>query len=164
MVSPHAEHHRLELACVFACSPHPTPVPDVAKGKAATQRVFTIIDRQPLIDAASQVNWRVCAVCGGTVLRHAVAPIVAWGCAWPPVPYGASHPTRPLHSRCAHTGGLPAAGVPGRGGAARRDLCLPAAARCRGALRCPALQCSVQVGTWLPHICKSSFQAAHLPE
>ena len=62
MVSPHAEHHRLELACVFACSPHPTPVPDVAKGKAATQRVFTIIDRQPLIDAASQVGRRVCGV------------------------------------------------------------------------------------------------------
>ena len=30
--------------------------PDVAKGKAATQRVFTIIDRQPQIDAASQVR------------------------------------------------------------------------------------------------------------
>lgn len=30
--------------------------PDVAKGKAATQRVFHIIDRQPLIDATSQVG------------------------------------------------------------------------------------------------------------
>jgi len=30
--------------------------PDVAKGKAATQRVFSIIDRVPKIDAASQVG------------------------------------------------------------------------------------------------------------
>ena len=30
--------------------------PDVAKGKAATQRVFTIIDRVPAIDASSQVR------------------------------------------------------------------------------------------------------------
>jgi hypothetical protein len=29
--------------------------PDVAKGKAASQRVFSIIDRVPAIDAASQV-------------------------------------------------------------------------------------------------------------
>lgn len=33
------------------------PAADVAKGKAATQRVFTIIDRQPKIDASSEASW-----------------------------------------------------------------------------------------------------------
>ena len=37
------------LSCAGPCA-------DVAKGKAATQRVFTIIDREPLIDTTSQVR------------------------------------------------------------------------------------------------------------
>jgi hypothetical protein len=37
--------------------------PDVAKGKAATQRVFAIIDRKPRINASSEVGLRLAACC-----------------------------------------------------------------------------------------------------
>ena len=43
--------------------------PDVAKGKAATQRVFSIIDRQPEIDASSQEGAQPLAVKGDVELR-----------------------------------------------------------------------------------------------
>ncbi|KAL4457545.1 hypothetical protein ABPG75_012410 [Micractinium tetrahymenae] len=44
--------------------------PDVAKGKAATQRVFTIIDRQPKIDASSQEGAMPLEVHGEVELRN----------------------------------------------------------------------------------------------
>ena len=43
--------------------------PDVAKGKAATQRVFSIIDRLPKIDASSQEGAQPLAVKGDVELR-----------------------------------------------------------------------------------------------
>ena len=45
--------------------------PDVAKGKSATQRVFTIVDRQPAIDASSQEGAQPLA-CTGDVELQAV--------------------------------------------------------------------------------------------
>ena len=84
-------HHVLDLPQVFfsiflaamGAAQAQLFFPDVAKGKAATQRVFSIIDRVPKIDAASMVGlglqchcrgawcWRAC--CGPAARRCAAA-------------------------------------------------------------------------------------------